>query len=371
LHLAPCLILALALPASTQDVRTTSSGLQYRVLEEGGGGASPQLGDRVTVHYTGTLTDGTVFDSSRTRGRPATFTLGRVIPGWNEGLALMTRGARYELTIPPELGYGEQGAPPKIPGGATLVFDVELLDFESGEHPIPFTEAEPEATTQTESGLSYQILREGEGDQAEPGDVVEMAFAIYRPDGTLLDSSATGSGPIQGPFDQFRFDVLREAPTYMNPGCLARFDVPPEMGFGEPTVWFLELQRIVEPLPVPEFELPPDDELETTASGLRYTVIEEGEGPHPGASSTVEVHYAGWLKRNGELFDSSYGRAEPATFPLDRVIPGWTEGLQMMRPGGTWLFVIPSELAYGERGSPPTIGPDEDLVFHVELLEVE
>ncbi len=90
----------------------------------------------------------------------------------------------------------------------------------------------------------------------------------------------------------------------------------------------------------------------------------------PTATDTVTVHYRGTLI-DGTEFDSSYGRGEPATFPLDRVIPGWTEGLQLMRPGAKYRLFVPPELAYGERGAPPKIGPNSALVFEVELLSVQ
>jgi FKBP-type peptidyl-prolyl cis-trans isomerase FklB len=108
----------------------------------------------------------------------------------------------------------------------------------------------------------------------------------------------------------------------------------------------------------------------TLPSGLQYQVLSEGEGSPPAATDTVTVQYRGTLI-DGREFDSSYARGEPATFPLDRVIPGWTEGLQLMRPGAKYRLFVPSQLAYGERGAPPKIGPNTTLVFEVELLSVQ
>ena len=109
------------------SLRRTASGLGIQTLVEGKG-APPRLGENVVVHYAGWLRNGTPFDASYGRGFPATFRLGEVIPGWNEGLQSMKPGGVALLVIPPELGYGARGAPPKIPGGATLVFRVELLE---------------------------------------------------------------------------------------------------------------------------------------------------------------------------------------------------------------------------------------------------
>lgn len=107
-------------------VQTTYSGLKYEVLRPGTG-ARPSPYNKVKVHYHGTLPDGTVFDSSVQRGQPATLGLDRVIAGWREGIPLMQEGAKYRFTVPPHLGYGAAGSPPKIGPNQTLIFDVELL----------------------------------------------------------------------------------------------------------------------------------------------------------------------------------------------------------------------------------------------------
>lgn len=110
--------------------------------------------------------------------------------------------------------------------------------------------------------------------------------------------------------------------------------------------------------------------VKTTASGLQYIVEKEGDGAAPTPSDKVTVNYKGTLL-NGETFDSSYDRGQPVTFPLGNVIPGWTEGLQLMKAGGKTKFFIPAALAYGERGAGGKIGANETLIFEVELISVE
>lgn len=109
--------------------------------------------------------------------------------------------------------------------------------------------------------------------------------------------------------------------------------------------------------------------VKTTASGLQYQVIKEGTGKKPGPNDQVKVHYLGTLI-DGTKFDSSYDRGQPAQFALNGVIPGWTEALQLMTVGSKYKLFIPSNLAYGEKGSPGPIGPNSTLIFEVELLEI-
>lgn len=109
--------------------------------------------------------------------------------------------------------------------------------------------------------------------------------------------------------------------------------------------------------------------VKVTASGLQYVVEKEGTGIQPTATDEVTVHYTGKLL-NGQVFDSSVSRGEPATFPLNRVIPGWTEGVQLMKEGAKYTFFIPSDLAYGPQGVPNAIPPHSTLIFEVELIKV-
>jgi FKBP-type peptidyl-prolyl cis-trans isomerase len=240
--------------AVPESADRTDSGLAYRVLKEGTGSNTPDAADTVTVHYSGWTTDGEMFDSSVQRGRPASFPLNRVIPGWTEGLQLMVEGEKRRFWIPAELAYGEnpRGGRP----GGMLVFDVELLDIEKAPEPptVPAdVAAVPENAEVRESGLASRVLSEGSGSK------------------------------------------------------------------------------------------------------------------HPKASDTVTVHYSGWTT-DGKMFDSSVMRGQPATFPLNRVIPGWTEGVPLMVEGEKRRFWIPAELAYGE--NPGGGRPGGMLVFDVELLKI-
>jgi FKBP-type peptidyl-prolyl cis-trans isomerase FklB len=110
--------------------------------------------------------------------------------------------------------------------------------------------------------------------------------------------------------------------------------------------------------------------VKVSKSGLQYEVVKEGGGTAPARNNSVTVNYEGKLI-NGTVFDSSYKRGQPATFGVGQVIPGWTEGLQLMKPGAVYMFYIPAKLAYGANGAPPTIGPNECLIFKVELISVQ
>ena len=237
------------------DAEKTASGLASKILVDGKGTTHPGKTDLVTVHYTGWTTDGKSFDSSVSRGKPATFPLDKVIAGWTEGVQLMVAGEKRRFWIPEELAYkGKEGRP-----AGMLVFDVELISFKP----------------------------------AAPKE--------------------TSSDPTKTP------DDVQRAPS----------------------------------------------DAKRTATGLSYKILKPGTGTeHPERTSSVTVNYSGWTT-DGKLFDSSYARREPATFRLNRVIPGWTEGLQLMVEGEKRRFWIPEALAYAGQG--PVNG---DLVFDVELIKI-
>jgi FKBP-type peptidyl-prolyl cis-trans isomerase len=362
---------------------TTSSGLVIETLSPGTAGTRPVPGDRVKVHYTGRLTDGKKFDSSLDRNEPFSFVLGagEVIRGWDEGVALMDVGAKARLTIPPAIAYGAAGRPPVIPPSATLIFEIELLDVRRA---IPFRAPDPAKQTKTGSGLAFEVVSEGEGAAPRADQGVTLRFAVFNLAGKLVASSATIGQDIGGLMPKLRLGpflprFLPEIAAVMKPGARVLCVVPPELAFGSQTVtanlpggsvsiWILELVRVND---VPAFGLPAGAEPRSTESGLRYTVVREGAGRTPKATDTVKVHYTGWLA-SGEVFDSSHARGEAIEFRLDRVIPGWTEGLMLMKEGGVYRFEIPAGLAYGPKPPPGSgIPPNAPLVFLVDLIAVK
>jgi peptidylprolyl isomerase len=224
-------------------------GLKVWDVREGKGEAA-RPGGTVTVHYTGWLTDGKVFDSSVKRKESITFPLEKVIKGWQEGMPGMKPGGVRRLYIPWALAYGENGKPPVIPAKADLVFEVELLDDPFALPDLQSKEWKPLG----EAGLKTWDVRPGTGAEVKPGD-------------------------------------------------------------------------------------------------------------------TVTIHYTGWTLQ-GKIFDSSRkGRGEPATFPLGNLIQGWQVGIPGVKEGGTRRLLIPWQMAYGEKGSPPDIPGRADLVFDIEVIK--
>ena len=356
-----------------KEVVTTASGLKYSVLRPGKGEVRPGPDDIVVAHYTLWLEDGKVVDSSRERGTPFRTRVGGVIQGWQEGLTLMSEGALFKFTIPPELGYGQrdQGA---IPPNSTLIFEVELLDVISMPEFHPGTK---EKQTKTESGLVYEPLRDGAGPKPAPDDYVKLAFAIWTPEGRLVQCTEQTDNYWTYKVSEAPLPFLKEATGLLSPGARYRFEVPADLlkqpgdrSEKQDMVLELELVDSASPLPVPDFALP--ESPQKTDSGLEYEVIREGTGEQAAVGKTVAVHYAGWLT-DGTLFDSSYPRGFPAEFPLrpGGLIQGWIEGVPLMREGAIYRFKLPPELGYGERGAGEKIGPNATLVFQIELVSVD
>ena len=211
----------------------TDSGLQYTEVQAGSGPV-PQAGDIVSVHYTGTLTNGVVFDSSYQRNEPLSFPLGAgmVIPGWDEGIGLMHQGGKARLTIPPELAYGERGAGGVIPPNATLIFDVELVDVRAGAPAAPTAVDEADYTT-TATGLKYYDFVVGDGASPTSGKPVTVHYTGWLLDGDKFDSSLDRGEPFT--FTIGAGQVIRgwdEGVMGMKVGGKRQLVIPPDLGYG-------------------------------------------------------------------------------------------------------------------------------------------
>ncbi|HRN42766.1 MAG TPA: FKBP-type peptidyl-prolyl cis-trans isomerase [Vicingus sp.] len=210
----------------------TESGLIYTITHEGNGKRAA-VGDKVSVHYTGKLTNDSIFDSSLFRNQPFNFKLGegQVIKGWDEGIALLNVGDKATFTIPPHLAYGSQGAGGVISPNETLIFEVELLNII--EAPKPFDVAGKDTIT-TSSGLKYIKLNTTEGIQAQAGKIVKVHYSGYLENGKMFDSSVERGQPLDFPLGQGR--VIKgwdEGIALLKVGEKARLIIPQELGYGE------------------------------------------------------------------------------------------------------------------------------------------
>lgn len=242
----------------------------------------------------------------------------------------------------------------------------------------PSDVAEPPANAErTPSGLASRVLRPATGDDGPTSarDRVTVHYSGWTTDGEMFDSSVERGSPATFPLN----GVIRgwtEGLQLMKVGEIRRFWIPEPMAYGgrpgRPAgmlvfdVELLSVEHAPEAPPAPEDVAAVPDNAERTESGLASRVLEAGTGTDkPTAESSVQVHYTGWTT-DGTMFDSSVVRGQPATFPLSGVIPGWTEGLQLMTVGEKRRFWIPANLAYEGRR-----GPQGTLVFDVELLAIQ
>ncbi|MCA9943223.1 MAG: FKBP-type peptidyl-prolyl cis-trans isomerase [Anaerolineales bacterium] len=370
--------------------QVTASGLEYIEIEAGTGPRA-QPGDLVSVHYTGTLEDGTEFDSS-SGGDPFPFVLGegRVIRGWDEGIALMNVGGKAQLIIPPDLGYGDTDYGP-IPGGSTLYFDVELVSSEPAPTPVipptaePPTAVNPDDFTTTDSGLQYAFLEEGDGETPEPGEVASVSFAGWLEDGTKFADSQDGV-PLD--FIVGEEQILPgwdEMVLLMQVGDVVQFILPPELGLGEEgapngvippnatLIFEMGLVTISPPPPTPTPAPPPtsieESDYIVTDTGLKFFMITEGSGELIEAGDQVTLHYTMWDEEGNQLETSfDFGQPVPIIAGAGQAGPGWDEALLMMSSSGKAQFVLTPELAYGEQAAnAPTEG---NLIFEIEIVDV-
>lgn len=211
----------------------TADGLEI-IEVVAGTGESPKPGEVVSVHYTGTLTNGAVFDSSYMRGEPISFPIGKgaVIPGWDEGISQLKVGGKARLIIPPELGYGAAGAGGVIPPNATLVFDVELVKISEGAPAAP-TAVKPSDYISTTTGLKYYDFVVGDGASPQAGQVVTVQYTGWLEDGTKFDSSIDHGQPFQFIIGQGQ--VIKgwdEGVLSMKVGGKRQLVIPAELGYG-------------------------------------------------------------------------------------------------------------------------------------------
>ncbi|WP_420627458.1 FKBP-type peptidyl-prolyl cis-trans isomerase [Candidatus Leptofilum sp.] len=365
--------------------RVTASGLEY-VEVEAGTGVQAQPGDQVTVHYTGTLEDGTEFDSS-IGSDPFSFVLGqgRVIPGWDEGIALMRAGGKAQLIIPPDLAYGPNDYGP-IPGGSTLYFDVELVSVAPVPTPVPPptavppTSVDPDDYIVTDSGLQYYFLAEGDGETPEDGEVVTVHFVGWLEDGTLLGDSRV-TGPIE--FTVGTEEILPgwdEAVLLMQVGDNVQIVLPPELGLGEEgsadgfippnAILIFEIELLsISPPPPPPISVDEAD-YTVTDSGLKLFVITPGTGEEIAVGDTVTLHYKMWDEEGIQLQSSyDFGQPIPLVVGLEQAGPGWDEALLLLDNLSIAQFVLTPELAFGDQAAN---APDEgNLTVEVEILGLE
>jgi len=242
--------------------------------------------------------------------------------------------------------------------------------------------APPADAEKTPSGLASKVIKPGTGkDKPRAIDTVKVHYTGWQTSGVKFDSSVDRGQPAEFPLDRV-IKGWTEGLQLMVEGEKRRLWIPSELAYGPNAmamgkpdgmlVFDVELLSFVkapEPPKVPEDVAAVPKNAKKTKSGLAYRVLKPGKGNKPKATSTVVVHYSGWTL-DGKMFDSSVTSGQPASFPLNQVIPGWTEGVQLMAPGGKTRFWIPGALAYGDKPQQPG-APAGMLVFDIELLEVK
>jgi peptidylprolyl isomerase len=232
----------------------------------------------------------------------------------------------------------------------------------------------------TASGLASKVLTPGKGKEKPTAeDTVKVHYTGWTTDGVKFDSSVDRGQPAQFPLrgvikgwtEGVPLMVEGEKRRFWIPGDLAYGDTPARPGAPAGTLVFdVELLSIMKAPKVPEDVAAVPKTAKKTKSGLAYRVLKKGTGKeHPKAESNVEVHYTGWTT-DGKMFDSSVVRGEPTSFPLNQVIKGWTEGVQLMVVGEKTRFWIPGSMAYGDTPTRPG-APAGTLVFDVELLSIK
>lgn len=276
----------------------------------------------------------------------------------------------------------ERAATTSVPAAVPSAPPASPPQPEPAAIPAPADVAAPPADAQrTAAGLASKVLTKGTGkDKPSPHDRVRVHYTGWTKDGKMFDSSIPRGAPVTFGVGQV-IPGWTEALQLMSVGEKRRVWIPAKLAYGEnpyggapagDLTFDIELLEIIaapKPPPAPEDVKAPPKNAKKTESGLSYRVLSKGTGKvHPQPTSRVTVHYTGWTP-DGKMFDSSVVRGEPTSFPLNRVIPGWTEGVQLMVEGDKYRFWIPANLAYGEKPMRPG-APGGPLVFDVELISI-
>jgi peptidylprolyl isomerase len=276
-----------------------------------------------------------------------------------------------QVNIPPATaGGGDQTRPASQAAVSTALQRPPM----PGALPAPSdVAAAPAAAEKLPSGVASKVLQKGTGKiKPKAEDTVKVHYSGWTTDGNMFDSSVVRNRPATFPLNRV-IPGWTQGVALMVVGEKRRLWIPEELAYkGQPSrpqgmlVFDIELLEILRAPDAPKDVKAPPKDAKKTATGLAYKQLTKGKGSkHPTPSSRVQVHYTGWTT-DGKSFDSSVMRGTPATFPVGRVIPGWTEGLQLMVEGDRFRFWIPEELAY--KGRP---GPQGMLVFDVELLSIQ
>ncbi|BDA45510.1 Peptidyl-prolyl cis-trans isomerase FKBP62 [Coccomyxa sp. Obi] len=345
---------------------TGDGGVIKKILVEGSGWETPSKGDEVTVHYVGTLEDGTVFDSSRERDTPFVFSLGqgRVIKGWDEGVKTFKKGEKALLTCKADYAYGEQGSPPKIPPNATLNFEVELLSWKSVKD------------IAGDGGVIKTILTEGSGwtkpkDQDEA--LVRYTVRVGGSDGASVASSSADGDVISVASCQLK--AFQVALKTMKEGEKVTLHIKPEYGYSaegrpEGVPADAELEADLELVLIRKVETATDD------GQVSVKLIKKGKNYRkPNEGATVKVAYTARIGGpDGPVFEE-YSREAPLTFIADEgeVVEGLDLGVLKMNEDEVMEIRVAPEYGFGDKEEKRPLGtvpPNSTLLYTVELLEV-
>lgn len=353
-------------------------GLVVRDIETGTGEEELKPGATAIVHYRGVLADsGVQFDSSYDRGQPAKFKLdpGALIEGFSRGLMGMKAGGKRRIEIPSALGYGSRGSPPKIPGNADLVFEVEVLSFVNPRELS--TEWVSEKTL--ENGLVVRTVKEGDADALPiPADGIAVMHAMGAlEDGTVFESTFESGQTITVPIEMAGIEGWTLGIAGMKPGEVRQFVVPPELGFGEEgqppvipanatLIFEIELFEWREPR---EFSTEFAGEPTELEEGVTIRDVSIGQGPEAAQGQDAVIHFMGQLP-DGTDFANTFDTGNLQIVPLndDPQLIGLRRAIIGMKVGGVRRIELAPDKAFGEEGSPPVIPADSPVYFEVELV---